>query len=138
MKFRSPFYCLAALAIALTTLMVWAASAPSPDEEIVTSPDRIGGAHYLNVSERRKFEQLALKGDLPASYCIANHYAYAANRGLDQEFWILIAAENGDSNAMMKISIHYENSKDQRTRDRAEFWRLRALATASQANVDCH
>jgi hypothetical protein len=112
-------------------------SSKQSDQETIVLPVRT--PFWLDDQELAKAKELALVGDLPASFCIARHYSYAARLDdPDRQFWVLIAAENGDSGAMMMISQDYRTGKDARARSRAEFWRLRAEATRSQVNVDCH
>ena len=112
------------------------ASPKQSDEETITLPVRT--PFWLNDQELAKAKRLALGGDLAASYCLAGHYGIAAQDDPERLYWILIAAENGDADAMMSISLIYSGGKDARARDRAEFWRLRAESTRSQVNVDCH
>ena len=113
------------------------ASSKQSDQESVTLPVRT--PFWLNDQELAKAKRLTLAGDLTASYCLARHYGISA-RSDDPErpYWILMAAENGDADSMMSISLIYRTGKDVRARDRAEFWRLRAEATRSHENVDCH
>jgi hypothetical protein len=107
------------------------------DVETITLPVRT--PFRLNDLELQRAKRLALVGDLPASYCIANHYAFEADaKDPDRSFWILIAAENGDAGAMTMISEIYRTGRDARLHDRSEFWRLRAEATRSQEHIDCH
>jgi len=130
---------IAALTIVLCTAAVPSDHSPSKQSDVETVVANVGGSHFLGKELRTKLEGLALAGDLRASYCVANYYAYVANSdNPDRLYWILIAAENGDANAMMKISLEYQNGKDLRSRERAEFWRLRAEATRSQENVSCN
>ena len=112
-------------------------SSKQSDQETITLPVRT--SFWLNDQELAKFKRLALDGDLVASNCLANYYAFEAHSDdPDGPYWILIAAENGDADSMMSISLIYGAGKDARARDRAEFWRLRAESTRSQVNVDCH
>jgi hypothetical protein len=136
MSSRKSVMSIAALVLCAAAVPSDRSSSKQPDIETVVT--KVGGSHFLGKELRKKLERLALAGDLRASYCVANYYAYVANSGNpDRLYWILIAAENGDANAMMKISLEYQNGKDLRSRERAEFWRLRAEATRSQENVIC-
>ena len=107
------------------------------DEVSITLPVRIPS--WLNDQELEKAKQLALAGDLTASYCLAREYGISARSGdPERRYWILIAAENGDADAMTIISAIYGADKNPRTHDRADFWQLRAESTRSHEDVDCH
>jgi hypothetical protein len=113
------------------------ASRPAEEEvERITLPVRT--PFWLNSQELNRFKRLALLGDLPASTCITGHYAEVDAKDPERSFWILIAAENGDADAMTLISAIYRRGTDARLRDRSEFWRLRAEAKRSQEHIDCH
>lgn len=124
----------------MVTSCVSAQNGSRPDGtevERITLPVRT--PHWLNDQELSGFKQLALIGDLPASYCLAKHYGVEGNpNDPERTYWILIAAENGDASAMTIISEIFRTGRDKRARERAEFWRLRAESTRSQANINCH
>jgi hypothetical protein len=131
---------LSALALCAMFCEVAISSDHSSSKRAVTEPRRQSNrnSHWLSDEQLVKRKRLVLAGDLASSYCLANHYSYAAPlHDPERSYWILLAAENGDADAMMKISEIYRTGDDLRARARAEFWRVRAEATKSQVDVDC-
>lgn len=52
-----------------------------------------------------------------------------ATENSETEYWITIAAENGNSDAMQMISIRLANKKNPRDMTRAKYWKERATRT---------
>ena len=77
-------------------------------------------------------------GDVDSGGCLAMHFAYVDIRNLETEYWITIAAENGDAIAMKMLALRLESKTNPREVRRAAFWKERAAKSTSRSNLQCH
>jgi|SRR5690349_7810378 len=79
----------------------------------------------------------ALAGDPDSGHCLAMHFAYVDIRNPQAEYWITVAAENGDGAAMLMLAIRLAARSDHRDVSRAKFWKRRAAQTPARKIGHC-
>ena len=96
--------------------------------------------YALNEAELQFHKARALSGDTISGYCLAMHFSFVDFRNPDTEYWITIAAENGDSSAMQIISIRLASRNNIEAKSRAMFWKERAAKIDSPPpkQEQCH
>jgi hypothetical protein len=96
--------------------------------------------YSLSEAELQYHKARALLGDAISGYCLAMHFSFSASENSETEYWITIAAENGNSDAMQMISIRLANKKNPRDSSRAKYWKERAAKTAAPPppQAQCH
>lgn len=114
------------------------ATSNAKDVPITSAPSVT--VYSLIESELQFHKARALIGDPISGYCLAMHFAFVDIRNPDVEYWITIAAENGDSASMKMLSLRLAARQNVRDLSRAKFWQERAekAATPMPTQAQCH
>lgn len=130
-----------ALFCALSSPPQLAFAATHPDEQGKALPVESGPSIYsLSEAELQYHKGRALLGDPTSGYCLAMHFSFSASENSETEYWITVAAENGNSDAMQMLSIQLSNKRNPRDSSRAKYWKERAAKTAAPPppQAQCH
>lgn len=87
--------------------------------------------HSLSEEEIRYHGPRALMGDRQSGHCLAMHFAFVDFRNSDADYWIRVAAENGDRLSMQQLSLRLASNGNPRDAVRANYWKSRADSLAN-------
>lgn len=128
------------IALAFSTQIGCAEPSASKSETVRMGPGLSVGVYLLSEQELRFHQERALDGDIISGYCVAMYFGFIKFNDPDANYWITVAAENGDPMAMLMLSRRLEGRGVLRDDRRARFWQGLAAqhAGAVQDPSKCH
>lgn len=120
------------------TLLGMAVVVAAPREQFSVTPKSSAEDFSLTTKDLYRHSSLAISGSISSGHCLALYYGFARDpNDPDSQYWIEIAAQNGDPDAMMLLAGILDQSGIARDKARATFWRDRAAKSQPIEDVKC-